>query len=63
MLRRLWICFFSASKTLDATFGIAPDFSVEGILGSMESSQYYSKNSIDVARGRGYKIVMTISLS
>jgi glycoprotein 3-alpha-L-fucosyltransferase len=57
------LVFFSASKRPDATFGIAPDPSVEGILRSMESSQYYSKNSIDVARGRGYKIVITISLS
>ncbi|KAG2584483.1 putative fucosyltransferase-like protein [Panicum virgatum] len=54
---------FSASKTPDATFGIAPDSSVESILRSMESSQYYSGNNIDVARGRGYKIVMTTSLS
>lgn len=42
---------FSASKTPDATFGIAPDPSVDGILRSMESSQYYSENNIDVARG------------
>ena len=42
---------FSASKTPDATFGIAPDSSVESILRSMESSQYYSENNIDVARG------------
>ncbi|CAD6245484.1 unnamed protein product [Miscanthus lutarioriparius] len=54
---------FSASKTPDATFGIAPDPSVDGIIRSMESSQYYSENNIDVARGRGYKIVMTTSLS
>ncbi|CAO2188570.1 unnamed protein product [Urochloa humidicola] len=54
---------FSASKTPDATFGIAPDPSVDSILRSMESSQYYSENNIDVARGRGYKIVMTTSLS
>uniref|UniRef100_A0A804LPJ6 Fucosyltransferase n=1 Tax=Zea mays TaxID=4577 RepID=A0A804LPJ6_MAIZE len=45
--------------------GAAKDWnpSIEGILRSMESSQYYSKNSINVARGRGYKIVITISLS
>uniref|UniRef100_A0A0A9B735 Fucosyltransferase n=1 Tax=Arundo donax TaxID=35708 RepID=A0A0A9B735_ARUDO len=54
---------FSASKTPDATFGVAPDPSVDSILRSMESSQYYSENNIDVARGRGYKIVMTTSLS
>jgi hypothetical protein len=42
---------FSASKTPDATFGIAPDPSVDSILRSMESSQYYSENNIDVARG------------
>ncbi|KAL6646009.1 hypothetical protein ACP70R_017617 [Stipagrostis hirtigluma subsp. patula] len=54
---------FSASKTPDATFGIAPDPSVDSILRSMESSQYYSENNIAVARGRGYKIVMTTSLS
>ncbi|KAK3123650.1 hypothetical protein QOZ80_8AG0634130 [Eleusine coracana subsp. coracana] len=54
---------FSASKTPDATFGIAPDPSVDSILRSMESSQYYSENNIDVARGRGYRIVMTTSLS
>uniref|UniRef100_A0A0E0QK73 Fucosyltransferase n=1 Tax=Oryza rufipogon TaxID=4529 RepID=A0A0E0QK73_ORYRU len=54
---------FSATKTPDATFGIAPDPTVESILRSMESSQYYSENNIAVARGRGYKIVMTTSLS
>ncbi|CAL4999314.1 unnamed protein product [Urochloa decumbens] len=54
---------FSASKTPDAAFGISPDPSVDSILRSMESSQYYSENNIDVARGRGYKIVMTTSLS
>ncbi|GJN15973.1 hypothetical protein PR202_gb02922 [Eleusine coracana subsp. coracana] len=54
---------FSASKTPDATFGIAPDPSVDSILRSMESSQYYSENNIDLARGRGYRIVMTTSLS
>ncbi|KQJ98635.1 putative fucosyltransferase-like protein [Brachypodium distachyon] len=54
---------FSASKTPDATFGIAPDPSVESILRSMESSQYYSENNINAARGRGYQIVMTTSLS
>jgi hypothetical protein len=42
---------FSASKTPDATFGTAPDPSVDGILRSMESSQYYSENNIDRARG------------
>uniref|UniRef100_A0A0E0LVV1 Fucosyltransferase n=1 Tax=Oryza punctata TaxID=4537 RepID=A0A0E0LVV1_ORYPU len=52
-----------ATKTPDATFGIAPDPTVESILRSMESSQYYSENNIAVARGRGYKIVMTTSLS
>ncbi|KAL6858815.1 hypothetical protein ACP4OV_017817 [Aristida adscensionis] len=54
---------FSASKAPDATFGITQDPSVDGILRSMESSHYYSENNIDVARGRGYKIVMTTSLS
>uniref|UniRef100_A0A0D9X8U0 Fucosyltransferase n=1 Tax=Leersia perrieri TaxID=77586 RepID=A0A0D9X8U0_9ORYZ len=54
---------FSATKTPDATFGIAPDPTVESILRSMESSQYYSENNIAAARGRGYKIVMTTSLS
>lgn len=54
---------FPASKTPDATFGIAPDPSVESILRSMESSQYYSENNINAARGRGYQIVMTTSLS
>lgn len=42
---------FPASKTPDATFGIAPDPSVESILRSMESSQYYSENNINAARG------------
>ncbi|KAL5229517.1 hypothetical protein ABZP36_028293 [Zizania latifolia] len=54
---------FSATKTPDATFGISPDPNVKSILRSMESSKYYSENNIDVARGRGYKIVMTTSLS
>ncbi|KAM3190447.1 hypothetical protein ACQJBY_068517 [Aegilops geniculata] len=54
---------FPASKTPDATFGITPDPSVESILRSMESSQYYSENNINAARGRGYQIVMTTSLS
>ncbi|KAL5221372.1 hypothetical protein ABZP36_026085 [Zizania latifolia] len=53
----------SATKTPDATFGISPDPNVKSILRSMESSHYYSENNIDVARGRGYKIVMTTSLS
>ncbi|KAK1607480.1 hypothetical protein QYE76_031153 [Lolium multiflorum] len=54
---------FPASKTPDATFGMVTDPSVKSILRSMESSHYYSENNINAARGRGYQIVMTTSLS
>ncbi|KAJ3673686.1 hypothetical protein LUZ60_005678 [Juncus effusus] len=47
----------------DATFNAHRDPRVERILRSMESSEYYIENRIDVARGRGYNIIMTTSLS
>ncbi|KAI3947709.1 hypothetical protein MKX01_034374 [Papaver californicum] len=49
-------------KTPDAAFG-QPGDGVPGILRSMESSHYYSENNVAQARGKGYKVIMTTSLS
>ncbi|XP_072992354.1 glycoprotein 3-alpha-L-fucosyltransferase A-like isoform X3 [Typha latifolia] len=54
---------FDDNKIPDATFGISQDPGTASILRSMESSHYYADNNINVARGRGFKIVMTTSLS
>ncbi|KAJ4767694.1 Glycoprotein 3-alpha-L-fucosyltransferase [Rhynchospora pubera] len=50
-------------KIADATFGVPPYENTDRILRSMESSEYYIENKIDVARGRGFNIIMTTSLS
>ncbi|OVA15676.1 Glycosyl transferase [Macleaya cordata] len=46
----------------DAAIGL-PEDGVAGILRSMESSHYYAENNVALARRRGYKVVMTTSLS
>ncbi|KAL8170570.1 hypothetical protein V2J09_022374 [Rumex salicifolius] len=46
----------------DAVFGPQGN-GIAGILRSMESAQYYAENNIAHARGRGYTVVMTTSLS
>ncbi|XP_068641502.1 glycoprotein 3-alpha-L-fucosyltransferase A-like [Aristolochia californica] len=52
-----------SGKKPDATFSLSHDPGVARVLRSMESSHYYSENNIDLARRRGYNIVMTTSLS
>lgn len=54
---------FPANKKPDATFGLAANLATETIHRSMESAQYYIENNIDLARRRGYSIIMTTSLS
>lgn len=54
---------FAADRKPDATFGLHQDQAIYSVLRSMESSHYYAENNIDMARGRGYRIVMTTSLS
>lgn len=51
------------NKKADAMFGIPEGTGPAGVLRSMESSLYYSENNLAIARRRGYKIVMTTSLS
>ncbi|THG12221.1 hypothetical protein TEA_011839 [Camellia sinensis var. sinensis] len=54
---------FNSDKKADATFGSPQLPETVGVLRSMESAQYYAENSMDLARRRGYSIVMTTSLS
>ncbi|XP_042396060.1 putative fucosyltransferase-like protein [Zingiber officinale] len=54
---------FSNEKVPDASFGLPQNPAVAAVLRSMESSHYYPENSVDAARRRGYKVVMTTSLS
>ncbi|XP_009391356.2 glycoprotein 3-alpha-L-fucosyltransferase A-like isoform X1 [Musa acuminata AAA Group] len=68
---------FTNDKVPDAAFGLPQNPAVAGILRSMESAHYYPENDIDTARRwiyldidrsvlgdrRGYKVVMTTSLS
>ncbi|OAY73761.1 Glycoprotein 3-alpha-L-fucosyltransferase A [Ananas comosus] len=54
---------FAPNKIPDATFDLPRHRETASILRSMESSQYYAENNIDVARRRGYNIIMTTSLS
>ncbi|KAG6509076.1 hypothetical protein ZIOFF_034467 [Zingiber officinale] len=68
---------FSNEKVPDASFGLTQNPAVAAVLRSMESSHYYPENSVDAARRwynlaiscddgiplRGYKVVMTTSLS
>ncbi|XP_026378751.1 glycoprotein 3-alpha-L-fucosyltransferase A-like [Papaver somniferum] len=49
-------------KTPDASFG-QPSNGVPGILRIMESSHYYSENNVAPTREKGFKVVMTTSLS
>lgn len=52
-----------SGKQPDAAFGLTQEPGTASVLRSMESSHYYIENNIDQARRRGYKIVMTTSLS
>ncbi|XP_022899521.1 glycoprotein 3-alpha-L-fucosyltransferase A-like [Olea europaea var. sylvestris] len=54
---------FDSGKRPDAAFGLSQQDGTAGVLRSMESAQYYAENNIDLARRRGYHIVMTTSLS
>lgn len=54
---------FDSNKKPDAALGAAQQGGVPSVLRSMESAQYYAENNIDIARRRGYDIVMTTSLS
>lgn len=54
---------YMSGRKPDAKFGFSFEEDTSSVLRSMESAQYYSENSIDLARGRGYKVVMTTSLS
>ncbi|XP_031282316.1 glycoprotein 3-alpha-L-fucosyltransferase A-like isoform X2 [Pistacia vera] len=53
---------YSHGKNPDAAFGMPQGTGTASVLRSMESAQYYSENNLAQAR-RGYKIVMTTSLS
>ncbi|XP_077213681.1 fucosyltransferase 11 [Tasmannia lanceolata] len=50
-------------KKPDAQFGLPHDPVIAGVLRSMEASTYYAENNLAQARRRGYKVVMTTSLS
>ncbi|XP_008805272.2 glycoprotein 3-alpha-L-fucosyltransferase A-like isoform X1 [Phoenix dactylifera] len=52
-----------ANKEPDATFKRPRHPATASVLRSMESSHYYRENNINVARRRGYNIIMTTSLS
>lgn len=54
---------FIDNKIPDATFGLPENSATASVLRSMESSHYYAENNIDLARRRGFKIIMTTSLS
>eukprot|EP01018_Ginkgo_biloba_P008936 Gb_12453 [translate_table: standard] len=60
-------CFFrngfSLERKADAALGLHDDSGTISVLQSMESSQYFPENNIDVAKGRGYQVRMTTSLS
>ncbi|KAL4276006.1 hypothetical protein HN51_058937 [Arachis hypogaea] len=54
---------YDGDRTPDAAFGLPQPSGTASVLRSMESAQYYSENNLAMARRRGYKIVMTTSLS
>lgn len=54
---------YNSHGKLDASFGIPQPAGTASVIRSMESAQYYSENKIDLARRRGYDIIMTTSLS
>ncbi|XP_027346331.1 glycoprotein 3-alpha-L-fucosyltransferase A [Abrus precatorius] len=54
---------FNGDKGPDAAFGLPQPTGTASVLRSMESAQYYAENNIAMARRKGYKIVMTTSLS
>ncbi|KAL2927597.1 putative fucosyltransferase-like protein [Bienertia sinuspersici] len=47
----------------DAAFGWPQEHGTASVLRSMESAQYYAENNIANARGKGYDVIMTTSLS
>uniref|UniRef100_A0A803LNT1 Fucosyltransferase n=1 Tax=Chenopodium quinoa TaxID=63459 RepID=A0A803LNT1_CHEQI len=47
----------------DAAFGWPQGHGTASVLRSMESAQYYAENNIVNARGKGYDVIMTTSLS
>ncbi|XP_077250067.1 glycoprotein 3-alpha-L-fucosyltransferase A-like [Tasmannia lanceolata] len=55
--------YAASDKKPDAAFGLPNDPVIAGVLRSMEASSYYPDNNLDQARRRGYKVVMTTSLS
>ncbi|XP_022897122.1 glycoprotein 3-alpha-L-fucosyltransferase A-like isoform X1 [Olea europaea var. sylvestris] len=54
---------FDSGKKPDAAFGLSHEPGTASVLRTMESARYYAENSIDMARRRGYDVVMTTSLS
>ncbi|KDP42274.1 hypothetical protein JCGZ_01598 [Jatropha curcas] len=54
---------FEPSKPADAVFGSPGEGGIPSVLRSMESASYYYENNLAQARRRGYKVVMTTSLS
>lgn len=62
-------CEFRSSVTLegtnkaDAIFGLSNEPSIESVIRSMESAQYYPENNIDNAHGKGFTVAMTTSLA
>ncbi|WJX44397.1 Alpha-(1,3)-fucosyltransferase 11, variant 2 [Trifolium repens] len=54
---------FNGNQKPDAAFGLPQQAGTASVLRSMESAQYYAENNIDMARRRGYNLVMTTSLS
>ncbi|XP_058097158.1 glycoprotein 3-alpha-L-fucosyltransferase A-like isoform X2 [Magnolia sinica] len=53
----------ASGKKLDAVFGVSRDPQAVRVLRSMESSHYYAQNNLAEARGKGYNVIMTTSLS
>ncbi|XP_047975148.1 glycoprotein 3-alpha-L-fucosyltransferase A [Salvia hispanica] len=54
---------YEVNKKPDAGFGLPQSSGTAAVLRSMEAASYYAENNIDMARRRGYDIVMTTSLS
>ncbi|KAJ8763580.1 hypothetical protein K2173_002463 [Erythroxylum novogranatense] len=54
---------FGSSGNPDAAFGSSQQSGTMTVHRSMESAQYYSENNINMARRKGYDIIMTTSLS
>ncbi|KAL5705728.1 glycoprotein 3-alpha-L-fucosyltransferase [Ranunculus cassubicifolius] len=52
-----------SNKKHDAAFGMPRSGQTEGVHRSMESSHYYAENNVAQAKGKGFTVVMTTSLS